>query len=215
LESALVPAAAFAELALAAGHVAFKAVEFALVNMTVQAPLVVPESGEVRVQIVVAPPDDQGRRVEIYALPATASGEGDPSWTLHASGHLRLVPAGTPPAMEPLAELQARITEEVDIAEFYAAYRDLGLDYGPAFQAVEQAWRADGEVVSRLRVPEAVAAGAAAFHLHPALLDGAFQTVRAAFPDGAAHELYLPVGIERLQLLGAPGTRLWCHARVR
>jgi len=214
-ESALVPAAAFAELALAAGHVAFKAVEFALDNLTVQAPLVVPETGEVSVQIVVAPPDDQGRRVEIYALPATASGEGDPSWTLHAAGHLRLVPAGTPPAMEPLAELQARITQEVDIAEFYAGYRELGLDYGPAFQAVEQAWRADGEVISRLRVPEAVAAGAAAFHLHPALLDGAFQTVRAAFPDGAAHELYLPVGIERLQLQGAPGTHLWCHARVR
>jgi acyl transferase domain-containing protein/NADPH:quinone reductase-like Zn-dependent oxidoreductase/acyl carrier protein len=215
-EAVVVPAAVFVEIALAAGHVAVPGAALALHELAVQVPLVIPERGEARVQIIVAPPGEQGRRVEIHAM---AAGAGEARWVRHAAGVLWPVPAGATVAGEPLAALRARIVEgagrEVDVAALYAGYRALGLDHGPAFQSIEQAWCADGEALSVLRVPAPVAGGAAAFHLHPAVLDGAFQTVRAAIPDHEAQELYLPVDIERVQRLGAPGARVWCHARVR
>ncbi len=76
-----------------------------------------------------------------------------------------LVPAAwPPPGAEPL-----------DTAGLYELLAEVGLEYGPAFQGVTDAWR-DGETIyAEVTLQEGERADAAAFTVHPALLDSALH----------------------------------------
>ena len=78
----VLPGTAFADMAIAAGNAAGCG---KVDELTVQAPLILPAEGAVRVQVTVSGPGPGGRRaVEVYARPADAAGP----WTRHASGWL-------------------------------------------------------------------------------------------------------------------------------
>ena len=210
VDLAVMPAAGFIEIAIAAGQVALPDAEIAIHHVALQAPLVLPERGEARVQTVVAAPDDHGHRVEIYSWQPAAGDDG--CWVLHASARLARAVAAAP-AFEPLSDLQARIAREIGIEDYYGSFRDVGFDYRPAFRTIERLWRRDGEALALLRVPEA-AGSAAGFQLHPVLLDGGLQATFAALLDRQPWTFQLPASIERVQLLGAPATCLWCHVQA-
>ncbi|MHA7962487.1 polyketide synthase dehydratase domain-containing protein, partial [Streptomyces sp. L500] len=85
--SVLVPGTALVELALRAGDEAGCGL---LEELTLAAPLVLPEQGSVQVQVWVGEPDEAGRRaVTIH------SRTGEEPWTLHASGFLTTSTAQT------------------------------------------------------------------------------------------------------------------------
>ena len=82
--SVLFPGTGFVEMAVHAGDVACCA---RVAELVLEAPLVVPERGGVRVQCVVQAPDETGARsFGVYGRP-DAAGDGLP-WTRHASGVL-------------------------------------------------------------------------------------------------------------------------------
>ncbi|MCQ8195508.1 acyltransferase domain-containing protein, partial [Streptomyces sp. RCU064] len=83
LGRALLPASAFVELALRAGDTAgCDRVE----ELTLEAPLVLPERGAVQLQLTVGgPEEDGGRPVRVYARPEDTA---DRPWTRYASGTL-------------------------------------------------------------------------------------------------------------------------------
>ncbi|MFP5392868.1 MAG: SDR family NAD(P)-dependent oxidoreductase, partial [Gammaproteobacteria bacterium] len=89
-------------------------------------------------------------------------------------------------------------------AECYAAYRAMGIDYGPSHQAIEQVHVGPKQVLARLALPAGLAATAAQFVLHPALLDGALQAligmVRNAGASGLTTAL-VPFALDRLDVL--------------
>ena len=57
-----------------------------------------------------------------------------------------------------------------------------GYGYGPAFRGLRAAWRRGEEVFAEVALPEEAAAEAAAFGLHPALLDAALHAAGLAGP---------------------------------
>src|SRR3712207_9043174 len=69
----IVPGTAFAELALrVGGEVGHEAIE----ELTIEAPLRMPASGSVHVQVTVGQPDDGGKReIEVYSRAGAARGE--------------------------------------------------------------------------------------------------------------------------------------------
>ncbi|MEE1804953.1 polyketide synthase dehydratase domain-containing protein, partial [Streptomyces sp. BE133] len=95
LGSVLLPGAAFVELAVrAADEVGCGVVE----ELTLQAPLVLPERGGVALQVAVGGPDDEGRRsVRVHSRRESAA--VDASWVLHADGVLG-VSAGAVPGVD-------------------------------------------------------------------------------------------------------------------
>ncbi|MEU7529587.1 SDR family NAD(P)-dependent oxidoreductase [Saccharothrix sp. NPDC042600] len=157
----LVPGTAFVELAVRAGdEVGCGRVE----ELTITAPLVLPEKGGVQVQMWVGAPDEAGQRpVKIHSRPTD-----DTPWTRHAVGLLGEAdqPAGFEPVWPPEAE-------EVPVGDLYDTLAGAGLHYGPAFRGVRRAWRRGDEVLAEVGLPEA--AGKNAFGLHPALLDAALH----------------------------------------
>ncbi|NSL43134.1 polyketide synthase dehydratase domain-containing protein, partial [Streptomyces sp. 8P21H-1] len=78
----LLPGTGLVEMALAAGETAGCAT---LEELTLAAPLVLPENGALQVRVVVGPHTDARRTVAVYSRPENA---GDFPWTTHASGFL-------------------------------------------------------------------------------------------------------------------------------
>ncbi|NEB78496.1 hypothetical protein G3I40_25190, partial [Streptomyces sp. SID14478] len=88
----LVPGTGLVELAVRAGDEAGCGV---LEELVIEAPLVVPEQGGVRVLVTVGATDETGARpVEVHSLREDAPGDGD-AWTRHAAGTLS-APAPAP-----------------------------------------------------------------------------------------------------------------------
>ncbi|MGW5724147.1 type I polyketide synthase [Amycolatopsis sp. NPDC003865] len=171
LGSVLLPGTAFMELAVhAADRVGCERVE----ELTLAAPLVLPETGGVRLQVAVGGPDRfGGRSIDIYSR-ADGAMEDEP-WTTHASGTLAAAPA--PAAGDLTGTWPPAGAEPIDLDGLYDRIAGNGFDYGPAFQGLRRAWRAGGEIFAEVGLPEPEAAEAGRFGLHPALLDAALHTV--------------------------------------
>jgi acyl carrier protein len=131
-------------------------------------------------------------------------------WTVHATGSAAPAEPGEPEPMEPGA-LAARCPRAVSAGDHYARMNGFGLAYGPAFQVVESVARGEGELLARLRLPADLRAESGAYALHPALLDGALQSLAWLGEGDAAR---LPAGVGEIRWHGAPASELWCHATV-
>ncbi|MGA6160982.1 SDR family NAD(P)-dependent oxidoreductase, partial [Stenotrophomonas sp. NPDC087984] len=168
--SVLLPGTAFVELAVRAGdQVGCDQVE----ELTLAAPLVLPEVGGVQLQLSVGAPDDSGRRAfEVYSRFEDAP--ADEPWLRHASG--ALVEGAPTPSFDLSAWPPAGATP-VELDGLYEGMAGLGLAYGPVFQGLTSAWRLDGEVYAELELPEDGQSEAGLFGLHPALLDSALHAV--------------------------------------
>ncbi len=165
--SILLPGTGFVELAIRAGdQVGCPTIE----ELTLQVPLVLPEAGGVALQVVVGAEAEERRPVWVYSQAQDAQA-GQP-WTLHATGVLttkrRPEPAG-------LTEWPPAGAVELDIDRAYERLSGRGYRYGPAFQGLRAAWRRGAEVFAEVALPAEVAASAASFGLHPALLDAAMH----------------------------------------
>ncbi|MFE0028009.1 type I polyketide synthase, partial [Amycolatopsis sp. NPDC059021] len=160
--SVLFPGTAFVELAVRAadevgcGH---------LDELTILAPLVLPEHGVVALRVTIGAEDGTGRRP--LAIHARETGE----WTCQASGTVSRheEPPAAFPAVWPVPD-----ATPVDVTTRYPDLVHQGFDYGPAFQGLRAAWVRDKEIFAEVSLPDP---GDGRFGLHPALLDAALHTV--------------------------------------
>jgi acyl transferase domain-containing protein len=134
----LVPGTGLLEL----GFAAARAVGSTTVSqLTLVAPLVLPEDGAVRVQVQVDAPEagEEGRRgLSIYSRLEAAS-EGAP-WTLQAQGVLSLAQEAA--AEESGLEAWPPVGgTAIDLTGLYSTLQAHGYDYGPSFQGLREAWR--------------------------------------------------------------------------
>ena len=182
----LLPGTAFLELALRAGATA--GTPF-VEELTMQAPLLLPEQGAVQVRVSVSAPDGEGRReIEVHHRPEAAGEAGD--WVQNASGVLAAAPSRPP--REPAAWPPPG-AEPLEVESLYDRLAAAGFEYGPEFQGLSAAWR-DGEAVhAELALSEQQAGQAQGFELHPALLDAALHAVALLSGPEAEIELRLPL----------------------
>ncbi|MGK5636990.1 SDR family NAD(P)-dependent oxidoreductase [Streptomyces sp. URMC 126] len=165
----LLPGTGFVEMVVRAGDQVGCGL---LEELTLQAPLVVPADGSgVRIQVVVADADAEGRRaVEVFSRP---DGSDEP-WIQHADG--TVAPSGPVHAAEDdLTVWPPREATAVDISGMYEELARASYAYGPAFQGLRAVWRRGEDVFAEVALPEDVAQDAGAFGLHPALFDAVLQ----------------------------------------
>ncbi|MEV4240238.1 type I polyketide synthase [Nocardia sp. NPDC049737] len=199
----LLPGTGFVELALRAGAEAgCPAIE----ELTLRAPLVLPASGGVRIQVVVGAPDVESPRrpISVYSR-----GEHDPDgpWELHAHGVLTTGIDTIAP--EPVAWPPAAATG-VDVAYSKFLTRDYGL--GPAFQGVRGLWRRGDEVFAEIAVDADTGVRAEGFGIHPALLDATLQAgLLADVLEIGAGQVMLPFSWESVSLYATEASVLRAH----
>ncbi|MFD3748644.1 type I polyketide synthase, partial [Nocardia sp. NPDC058633] len=166
LGTVLLPGTGFVELAIRAGdEVGCGRLE----ELTLQAPLALPERGAVVIQVVVGDPDASGSRpVSIHSRAEGAEGD----WTRHAAGSL--TGATAEPGFD-LRQWPPAGATPVRVEGFYERLTGRGYGYGPVFQGLEAAWRKGEDVYAEVVLPDQAHADAARFGLHPALLDAAMH----------------------------------------
>ena len=210
----IVPGTALADLA---AHAATLAGTPHLAELTLQAPLTLPDDGSaLRLQVTADPPGPDGHRpITIHTQPAGPDTEPDLVWTCHAAGTATQAPndnhdsgwdwaTGTwpPPSAEP-----------VDLDGFYDQLADSGLHYGPAFQGLRAAWRHDGHRYAETALPDG--ADLAGYHIHPALLDAALHAAALDAPaDGPVRIPFSFTGLDTYSGTG-PATALRVRLTTR
>ncbi|WP_206269510.1 polyketide synthase dehydratase domain-containing protein, partial [Streptomyces antioxidans] len=179
LGTVLVPPAALVELVIRVGdQVGCERVE----ELTLEAPLVLPEQGGVQIQVVVEEPDAAGLRpVAVYSRFEDATGSDDGVWSSHASGLLAAgeSAAGGGVVLEQWPPVGAEVVMS-DPEGFYAGLAERGFGYGPAFRGVEAVWRRGEEVFAQVRLPRERVGEVERFGVHPALLDAVVHAVASA-----------------------------------
>ncbi|MDX2709838.1 type I polyketide synthase [Streptomyces sp. PA03-6a] len=170
----VVPGAALVELALKGAELVGAA---GVEELVIQAPMVLPPSGVLLVQVVVGPVESGGLRpVEVFARPDVPGSE----WVPHAVGFLRIELAAV------VRELGGGVwppvgARPVGLDGFYEGLASRGYEYGPLFRAVRGVWRDGQEVFAELELDETLEP--TGFVIHPVLLDAALHTVGLAGAD--------------------------------
>ncbi|HWM00889.1 MAG TPA: SDR family NAD(P)-dependent oxidoreductase, partial [Actinophytocola sp.] len=154
----LLPGVATAELALHAGR---QLGCDRLAELTLHAPIPVPEHGELRVQVAVGAPDETGAR-PVTVHHATA----DSAWTRAAAGRLTEAESAAPPPEPPAGDA-------LPVDGYYERLAETGFAYGPAFRGLRSARSAGDTVHAEIVLPEEI--GTDGFAVHPALLDAALH----------------------------------------
>lgn len=136
-----------------------------------------------------------------------------PNWDIYASVSLRrTAPWGED--VEDLAALKARINEQIDVSFFYEQLREHGLEYGPAFQTIQELHRGDGVALAHLKIADSAKDEVEEYYMHPTLLDGAFQLfgLLGAKDKALADTTFVPVGIDRIMYYGKHESELYAYA---
>ncbi|MEE3920981.1 polyketide synthase dehydratase domain-containing protein [Micromonospora sp. BRA006-A] len=203
----VLPGTALVELAVRAGdEVGASRVR----ELTVAAPLVLPNPGAIRVQVRVGAADGSGTRsVAVHSQP-----DGDPEdpWTRHADGLLEQ--ATDEPALGPGRRPEApRWTSPAGIRRRGARP---GLRAG--VPGLRRLWTAGDEVYAEVTLPDEAAGDADGFAVHPALLDAALHPVGLLLAERSGGPR-VPFAFEGVQVHASGArtlrVRLTGRARVR
>src|ERR1700728_138309 len=155
-------------------------------ELTLHAPLVLPEHGGVQIQVRVGEPEQTGdRQVTVSSRPDDNTEKPDESWTTHAQGTLTTNTNQTHNHDDHTTintqEWPPTGSETVDIEGFYDRLADIGLEYGPAFQALRAVWRDDSDLYAEVALPAGLEGQAESVWGHPVLLESALHAVVAGF----------------------------------
>ncbi|WP_329110179.1 SDR family NAD(P)-dependent oxidoreductase [Micromonospora sp. NBC_01699] len=152
-------------------------------QLTLLAPIVVPDDVDIRLRIDVAEPEPDGSRALTVH---TRVGAGH--WTPHATAIL--VPGDDEPR-PPQSTWPPVDAEPLDVEQMYDRLEGAGLRYGPVFRGVRAMWRgSDRTMYAEVALP---GAEPGEFGIHPALLDACLHPVAlSGFLSGPPDRPSLP-----------------------
>ncbi|HZU68918.1 MAG TPA: type I polyketide synthase [Ktedonobacteraceae bacterium] len=217
-DTVVIPASAYVEMIMAGARETLKEASIQLDDLFIHQALALPGGSSRQIQLILKPSkDDASAEVQIFSCPEN---EEEDRWTLHASGQVRVGNSQDKLSTEalPVAGIQARCSQILESEQHYQHMREVGLQYGPSFQGVQQIWRRDGEALASIVLPMQLEREIEQYYIHPALLDACFQAVEASLlktGDESEKPVYLPLSIDSIHFYERPGTRVWCHVNVR
>lgn len=190
----VLPAAAYVEMALAAGRDWLADNRFELEDLDIVAPIVFDGEHGRSVRLELSTRDGS------FQIKSRQRLSGD-KWTINACG--RLLTAAVTSEPERVSTEVPQDASMIDRQTHYRLAAAIGLDYGPAFSGLENVCVHGSTVQASLAATDAIEADQEAYVLHPALLDACFQSLVGFFRadieagQGVAH---LPVKVGRLRL---------------
>jgi acyl transferase domain-containing protein/acyl carrier protein len=213
--SVVFPAAAYLEMAVAAAASTIGDETVSADNVTIQEPLFLHDTTSRALHLTFNP--SGGRRGEFQIFSSEDNGAAGTGWKLHAQGVLSADERTAHPAPT-LAQARGACLENVAVEDFYRDLGGRGAEYGPSFRSVVDLRRGHEAALGVISMPDEVRSSADGYRLHPVLLDACFQLIGAALSSGGGATpdgLYVPVGIERLQVRAARLVRAHAYARLR
>ena len=208
-ESAVFPGAGFAELALAMALRWHSGGYAEVEDLEIRAPLpLVPEPSRL-LRCALDPRDGQ---LSIKSREQLKQEQ----WTLHAVGRILREPSGIRLART-LGELPTRLPD-FTAQTHHLLTAAAGLNYGPAYRAIEHGWLEADTALAVLSLPAAVRTELESHHVHPAVLDCAFQLIIQLLRDAAADYagvIFVPTRVGHLSYRNGPGSPRYARARLK
>ncbi|MGN7781655.1 type I polyketide synthase [Mycolicibacterium sp. 22603] len=203
--SVVVPGAVYVEMALAAGRQTYGS-EHSVDNLVLHRAVILDDRCDPIIRTTLN--QDDGT-IEFASF--TATGDGDLKWAITATAELGTCagvgyarPAGTGPS------------SSMDGEQFYQGTQAIGFDYGGAFRSVAAVRAGHDWATAELRVPAEIAGELGDYRFHPALIDGAFQTLFGAPFSGQEEneDPYLPTRIRHCAVYGSPTPSMTVQVHV-
>jgi FkbH-like protein/FkbM family methyltransferase len=211
---AIMPAAAYIEMALAAGAYWFKSENLVVEEFVIQKALILQEDEAKTIQIALNPIGKNACLFQIFSVTKSKDNQNeDLSRILHSSGKVIVKEPDSEPRQTELLG-QAQLIEEIPAEVYYQQCRERDINYGSSFQVIEKLWRHEREALGKIQLPEELILEAKNYNVHPVVLDTCFQVLWAALPESVKEETYIPVSIERLQVYCYPSSCLWSYALI-
>lgn len=199
------PTTAFLEMGLAAAAQVWGRDAVVVEEISLKEVLHLSKDGNQLLQVVFALEKPTIASFQVFSLTPTQD------WLLHANGRIRQVKTEIPTAHSTPTEIQLQCPHIIPAKTHYQAMDSVGIQYGPAFQGIQQIWKHEHQAIALITLPEGVEQEKL-YHIHPALLDACLQVILSVIPEG---ELYLPVSLEQLRLYANPDKTLWSHVILR
>jgi acyl transferase domain-containing protein/acyl carrier protein len=194
--SVVVPGAVYVEMALAAGRETYGS-DHSVDNLVLHRAVILDDTCDPIIRTTLNKDDGT---LEFASF--TATSDGDLKWAITATAELGTLPAVPPDSGDPVAGPHT----EMDGEQFYRRTSDLGFDYGKAFRAVSGVTAGHDWAIAELTMPAEIADQTGEYRFHPALIDGAFQTLFGAPFSGQEEneDPYLPTRIRHCAVYGSP-----------
>jgi acyl transferase domain-containing protein len=206
--STLVPGAVYIEMALAAAEATYGSTDYSVDNLALLRATILDETCDPVLRTTLN--RDTGA-LEFAALTATTG--GDVKWTITATAELNTL---TRPPDSATTPRHAKPVTTIDHDEFYTRARAVGFDYGEAFQTIAAITSGDGWAAADIAIPEQIADTVGLYRFHPALIDGAFQTLigTTLLERDTDEDAYLPTRVRRSAIHAAPQQHMTAQISV-
>lgn len=200
-EGAVFPGAGFVELALAAALQQKDTPLLDIEELEIRAPLLLDGPNGRTMRLTLSP--DDGRLTILSREPASGS-----EWQLNTVARRMRESRGF--LLNRQAPALPSRAPDYTLAEHLQMAERIGLHYGPAFQAISRGWIEGDSIVGEICLSDDVQAQLSTLHVHPGILDSAFQLfipLLAKQSDFSAQLAFVPVRVGRIQVnteAGAP-----------
>jgi acyl transferase domain-containing protein/NADPH:quinone reductase-like Zn-dependent oxidoreductase/NADP-dependent 3-hydroxy acid dehydrogenase YdfG/acyl carrier protein len=141
--------------------------------------------------------------------------EQSDTWIVHAAGLLEQASDSFAGSPVDLMAIQSRAKTVWDKDEFYKRFETAGLDFGPAFQPIQQAWGNSDEGLVALELTPGVLGESSAYGVHPIALDACLQAAAVLVAADSPASPALPAGLNSFHCLGDLGSLRFAQVNVR
>ncbi|MCE9529721.1 MAG: type I polyketide synthase [Planctomycetes bacterium] len=155
--------------------------------------------------------DPTSRRVSVAARPV---GNSERGWEVVSRGIRWAADASGAERTNPGNPLHPADAVRIPAEALYSRFERAGHHYGPMFRTVREMWSKGSELWAEVTLDPALHGDSSNYYMHPALLDGVFQSALQATPvDEEREAMFLPVRLERIEWRQRAGTSVLCHVR--
>lgn len=198
----LFPGAGFIESALASGVFVFGEKPIRLLDISLQMPLIV--DGAKDYEVSIWPGVNSLYNGTIYAKQ-----QDSPEWMQLADFKAEIL-SKSPSDISDIAGLKASL-RRINVGGVYERFKHLGLDYGPYFQTIQEAYVGHKKALVAIKNDTVNTRG---YYFHPSLLDGVFQAVGLAL-DEEPGITYIPASITSMNWYQKAKGLLWADVSIR
>ncbi|MFT4925581.1 MAG: acyl transferase domain-containing protein [Phenylobacterium sp.] len=207
-EDIIYPGAAYVEMALTvAQQQQPESPSMCLENIEFKRAFFLSKENSETIETVLHPHSGQ---FQISALDQSgAPNQSKPQWSVFSEGFIANDNHFSASKALNISSLIAELPKQFDKTAFYQHCHSLGLNYLERFQMVSQCWFNDLDSLVKLNLDDSTIAELDDYILHPAILDGVFQSL---FPTISSS--FLPVKIDRLEYFSKPGNQCYGYLQT-
>lgn len=132
---------------------------------------------------------------------------------IHACGKLALTTREPMIESKNIEEIISGSRIQLSKKQIYQMFQQAGFHYGHTFQTIEYVQANETQAISKLSLPSEARQSFSLYRLHPAILDGALQTVSGLLSQEENHKqsLFLPFAMKGLELFQPLTEQCFAH----